>query len=435
MERVVSDTIRGEDAALEGLSINNVIHFWTDGIPYADRERRDEIQTLRRKFLLAFADAKQRDGWVQLLDLRSSEIIGDPAQARELEDGFVTRQVLIREDGRGRLRPLLFQRWLVEVGANRISSRYHDKAAVEAVRRRRETVRVKDGEILDVLERWGNPLYRGVRIELARVRQWLEQFGTPEDQRLMFKLLGRFTLVSMAALEEHLAAIHARVKTVREIEGAETSRRDLAVSAFGGFTKSGSTLARLYRQRNRVLADHVVAPDQVASLVRSESRIKAIVFVDDVIGSGRQAVGAFDEFRLGPTDGYENVQALLADRDVKVYVTATHGLEEGVGHVEKSAERARRDSGLVAEVHVSELVGPPRQAFHSEADIFSSDAERERAQHLATQHGRRLVGVQNELGFGKSQLLLSFHDNCPNNTLPIFWSSREAWKPLFERQS
>lgn len=435
VERVVSDTIKGEDSSLEGLSINNVIHFWTDGIPYADRERRDEIQTLRRKFLLAFADAEQRDGWVQLQDIRSSEMIGDPAQAKELEESFVTRQVLIREGNRGRLRPRLFQRWLVEVGADRISSKYHDKAAVEAVRRRREADRVKDGEILDALERWGSSLYRGGRIELAHVRRWLDQFSTPRDRRLMFRLVERFALVSRAALESHLAAVHERVKTRRFVEEGEVARRDLAVSALGEFSKSGPSVARLYRQRNGVYAGHVVAPERIVPLVEGQSRIRAVVFVDDVIGSGRQAARAFDDFRHAPVEGFETAQAFLADRDVKVYITATHGLENGVNHLQRVSERAKQESGLQVEVHVSQMLESRDQAFDPEAGIFDSDADREHAQHIASQYGRQLVGSQNELGYGRSQLLLSFDDNCPNNTLPIFWSSKGDWKPLFERQA
>lgn len=39
------------------------------------------------------------------------------------------------------------------------------------------------------------------------------------------------------------------------------------------------------------------------------------------------------------------------------------------------------------------------------------------------------------MGYENSQLLIAFSHGAPNNTLPIFWSSKNDWKPLFPRLS
>lgn len=39
------------------------------------------------------------------------------------------------------------------------------------------------------------------------------------------------------------------------------------------------------------------------------------------------------------------------------------------------------------------------------------------------------------LGYGDGQLLLGFHHNIPNNTLPIIWAETDAFEPIFPRHS
>ena len=36
------------------------------------------------------------------------------------------------------------------------------------------------------------------------------------------------------------------------------------------------------------------------------------------------------------------------------------------------------------------------------------------------------------LGYNDCQMLLGFHHNTPNNTLPIFWREKN-WTPIFKR--
>jgi hypothetical protein len=42
-------------------------------------------------------------------------------------------------------------------------------------------------------------------------------------------------------------------------------------------------------------------------------------------------------------------------------------------------------------------------------------------------------GVYHSLGYKDSQALLSFPYNPPNNTVPIIWSTKSNWKPIFPR--
>lgn len=82
------------------------------------------------------------------------------------------------------------------------------------------------------------------------------------------------------------------------------------------------------------------------------------------------------------------------------------------------------------------------KAFHSKASFFGYRKYRE-YRNVAYKYGSLLTNPQNTktgieyfpnaLGFNNSQALVSFQYGTPNNTLPIFWSSTNNWRPLIPR--
>ncbi|MFL0152769.1 hypothetical protein V2632_15995, partial [Tenacibaculum maritimum] len=52
--------------------------------------------------------------------------------------------------------------------------------------------------------------------------------------------------------------------------------------------------------------------------------------------------------------------------------------------------------------------------------------------NIATKHGKKL-NKKEPIGFSNSQSLVSYFHCTPNNTLPIIWSEKKQWNPLFPR--
>lgn len=400
------------------LDLQNMTHFWADGISYSEKAERDEIETQRRMFLVAFADTMRQDNRVTDDLVRKNAYFESEVSLERMIESFKARSILIYSSGSYKLRPRLLEKWLLERGGHQMTTRFNDGDAVRALYQKRERDFVKETEILKVIEKWGT--YKGQRYEVAHVRAWLDQFGDFHEQRLMFKLLQHLRFFDISLVREALRAIQSRVKTQRKIMEGERSRRDIIISAFGGIAKSGPSMARLYAQENRIVREHVVELDKIRGLLEKESRIKALVFVDDIIGSGKQLASAFSEFR-------NELSSFLVDRDVKVYVTAICGLEEGINLLEKEMNRA----DFKTEPYIVEQFSKADQCFSEESEIYDSPKEVEEAQKIALFYGDKVKRGQ-AMGFENSQLLVTFSDNCPNNTLPIFWS-RSNWYPLFER--
>jgi len=71
------------------------------------------------------------------------------------------------------------------------------------------------------------------------------------------------------------------------------------------------------------------------------------------------------------------------------------------------------------------------KVFSDRQSPFGSHATELR--EVAHRYGQKLCRMP--LGYGNAQALLVFPYGCPNNTLPILWSSTANWRPLFPRHS
>jgi hypothetical protein len=217
--------------SLDALQANHVNHFRKDGIRVDDPARRDEIETQRRKFLLGFADARRRSrNGVTRQELNATDVLRNEPAVGELIDSFVSRGVLLEEDGGFRLKPRYFERWLVDHGNQMITSSSIDERAIAALRKADEQAYVRDGELVELCKLWG--LYRGNRIQSPDVRNWLSQFEGNREQRLMFYLLKGVRFYSEPQIPEKMTVIHQRVRRslVHQVSAGERVRRDLLLS-------------------------------------------------------------------------------------------------------------------------------------------------------------------------------------------------------------
>lgn len=80
--------------SIESLDTINVNHFWIDGIWEDKTERLDQIQTQRRKFLIAYAEIKRCKGRVKKQDILASKLLNDVA-IDSLTEGFINRGILL----------------------------------------------------------------------------------------------------------------------------------------------------------------------------------------------------------------------------------------------------------------------------------------------------------------------------------------------------
>ena len=411
--------------AIEELDLNHFNHFWKDGIFVDDPARKDQIETQRRKFLIAFAQIKRKKTSVNRQDFQDLEILKNEVAVEEIIESYKNRGILIEETGHYRLKPKIFEDWLIGVGHAKMTTGFLDENAITKLEQREQDVYVLDKEIVELCQK--RRLYKGSEITTIQVRAWLDQFKDNSQKRLMFSLLQNVKFYNEIESREKIRVLHKEVQkdlaqmgAIRSADG-RTKRDDILLSSFGPPSKSGSYYARLYADENNIFVSNEIRFDKIQEALQGDNPIKAIVFVDDIISSGGSTIESL--YDLNKTCG-----GLIKRNNVKVFISAICGLHIGMCKLRNAIEEVP----FKAEV----IVGDPlTECFSDQSEVFSSTEDQRKAKLIAREYGQKLE-KKHPLGYQNSQLLVVFHDNCPNNTLPILWkesTGKIQWTPLFKR--
>ncbi len=234
------------------------------------------------------------------------------------------------------------------------------------------------------------------------IQSWLLQFDE-EDRSAVVTLLSGFRYYSSKKVSAMAKGLYQSLKACM---GA--TNHNVWFVPVGYVAKSGSIIAYYFRTQNNLPQDRFVAASDLASLVTKED--EKIVFLDDYVGSGHQAIQVWKEA----------VSALPSLAGKRCAYAVLVGFATGL-------ETIRESTGLEA-VALETLTGKARP-FSPEGALFKTESERTAAMRIAQKYGKRLY-PNHPLGYAESQGLLGFFYSTPNNTLPIFWSTQGGWKPL-----
>lgn len=425
---------RAMDARISRLEANLFAHLWQDGVP-APADEREPIYLKRRRALAALARC-QRYGQSATLANIYNHCGGGQLSDGELASllaNFVSRDVLIEQQGEYHFVLPIFGMWAVDVGLSRLANDGLAEELAAISLRLDDEAHVLSEEIVALTDSAAWQPYRGRRVGPEEVRAWLSQRSSSREQRLLFTLLKAVRIVGM---EEILQRLRTAGNVIRETLGVPTRRKlsdrrtDVIVTYIDGEGKSGQRYAADFAEENKIDVKAIISP---ASFRRDyEAFQKAfgtplgIVIIDDIVGTGGSLAGNLRSF-------VEQNADLLAEAKPIIQAFALFGTVEG-------CDRVRAALGDLdypnIDFRVGETLSPQSFAFEGPTGIFATTDDFERAKALVTDIGVTIYRKQ-PLGFGQQGLLLVLPMTVPNNTLPLLHShskgDKPGWRPLFER--
>lgn len=257
-------------------------------------------------------------------------------------------------------------------------------------------------KIEQIVEHWGFTGDSKIQ-KIVDVNSWLQNFDALEISTI-FNLIGRIDLQRDTQINNCLSKI---VDEIKKDFGNNVER--IKIFSIGdNAASSGSQFLYYLRTNLKLGSSHFPS---VPNPFTGNSF--AYIFIDDFIGSGRQATEYYNEH--------------LSKFNIKCFYYSLYGYQKGIDYIKKN-------SGF-QQVFVSEPLNNSNKIFSTESTLKL----KEECKEIAQKWGEKLY-PKHPLGYEDSQSMICFLENCPNNTLPIIWagpkseSTEFSWNPLFERK-
>lgn len=258
------------------------------------------------------------------------------------------------------------------------------------------------------------------KLDPFMIEQWLENFDTKSDKLEMLELLSKFTYYnekeisslltsSFELLKSYLSLIHLNQKIEISDLNEFVKNNCYFVGTWENPSKSGVHLLYDFRVLNKL------PPRIFCNTVKDVPKnAPFVIFLDDIAGSGRQA------------SDFWNLRVIKERKhltNTKFLYLVLVGNEKGIEYIETKTK--------IKVLPVVKL--DDRYKLFSKSSIYFPDKKkRQKVQKICEKYGKRLY-ANNPLGFANSQMLIGFHHNIPDNTLPIIWENKNNWDPIFPR--
>jgi hypothetical protein len=296
------------------------------------------------------------------------------------------------------------------------------------------------------------------RVPWPVVSDWLGNFdgrsGLDEKVEKLHALfvLAQFLYFGSIEIRVLLRALYRDlflIPLIQEVRAANANSRDLTVITagldnelndtrflgVGTPSESGVHLLYYFRQENDMSKDQFLDSAQIFEKVKDSTGkrtdtwrlrypdVSRYVFVDDVCGSGETAVRY--------TDFLQDVQA--KNKDARFFYYALFAAADGLKRVREESIFGA-NSGAVFELDETYKCISKRSRYLS---VVPDGVDADNVRSLIEAYGR-LLWPEHPLGYEDSQLLLGFHHNTPDNTIPMIWmdeanGAQVPWHPAFRR--
>jgi len=269
------------------------------------------------------------------------------------------------------------------------------------------------------------------RVLQQHVNSWLSNFkdNSVIDERLMaLELLNAFIYYNEKEIkylcknvfnEFKQSLIHDMVKTGLSIYESEDNFlrniNEIRFAHVGRPSESGCFILYYFRQENEIPIELFVERwEQI------NNTIKHLVLIDDFLGTGDTIESFLD------SNTFKEIKE--HSPSIKVYYLPLVSLQDGYAYIHTK---------------FPELILLCSQFFSNEYRVFSEKSYlycdetpeiRGLKKEICRQYGDDLETEDWALGFDESQILIGFHHNIPDNTLPIIWSQKNGWNPIFPRK-
>ena len=252
-------------------------------------------------------------------------------------------------------------------------------------------------EIVQQIKKWDG------KISQERIECWLSNFKNKKERLIALKLLDKLEYIEYKNLKSFIKSAYHHL--LRDIN--KDNLKDCDISSIGSLTSGSTHSLKPFQEENKISKNLFKSIEKLEKLDECELK-KTLILIDDFIGSGNTFI-----------KWYGKNKTLLKKYGVVIYVCYV-GLKKGIIHITEKTK---------TEVICAHVLEEDHQVMNG--TLFEDEGKKD-IEELVEKYSS-ITETNFVWGYDDCQLLFSFDDNIPNNSLAILWSNNK-WMPLFERK-
>lgn len=391
-------------------------HFWGDGLTEESDSKKERKTDIRRRILVSYSLSyiQETDNYPSKSDILKNfkypkEYKIEVYEVENTITEFFNRKIFYESVNSIRIKPQIFERWLVSTGKTLMIEGVSDLEAQHREKELELKFALKDEEIKRLSDAY---IFEGKKIAIDEYKRYFKQFGNSIEQRRIFNLIDSVYFISQEEINDFFKNEQRNIffKQVFEVkEGIRTVFREgIEIFSFSKDYEEYLPIIDTFKKMSRIRATKTVK-----NLVDDKDLLKKyipteIIFFEPILDN-------IIEIQPKLLDFLQN--ELIKDKIQVRLISIVISTKVKTGLIRNTS--AFNNFKLVFLHEIEETKIKP---FIDGTELFEKIDE---ANQVYAEVRRFFPNLS------KNTLLVLFEPFCPSKSCPILWCKTSQFTPLF----
>lgn len=391
-------------------------HFWGDGLTEDGDSKKERKTDIRRRILVSFSRAYHLEnnhfpskGEIIKNFKYPTEYKIENYEVENVITEFYNRKIFYDIGNSVRIKPQLFESWLIGPGKTLMIEGVSDLEAQHKEMEMELAFALKDDEIKRLSD---SLIYEGRKTTIEKFKDYFTQFGGSLEQRRIFNLLDSIYYISQAEINDFLRKEQKNIfskKIIELKEGAKTIFREgIEIYTFSKNIDENKSIIDSFKFMSRIRTTKSVKNIKSDKDIWKKNNSTEIIIIEPIIDDFSDIQVELDEFLtkelLGSDIPVKLVVLIITNKAKTALIKATSTFPNFRLIVFKEIEETKIKP-FVQGTELFENTDEVNQVFAAVRKVFPA--------------------------VNKEALLVLMEQVCPSKSCPILWCKTPQFKPLF----
>jgi len=391
-------------------------HYWGDGLTEESDSKKERKADIRRRILVSYSISYRHD--TNHFPSKSeilrnfkypTEYKIEPYEVENTITEFFNRKIFFEYNNSIRIKPQIFENWLITTGKTLIIEGVSDLEAQHREKELELEFALKDEEIKRLSEKY---IFKGQKIQVEEYKKYFKQFGSSIVQRKIFDLIDLIYFISQEEINEFFKNEQRNIffKQIFEVKEnvRKVFREGIEIFSFSKNFEENLPIIDTFKLMSRIRKNKTVKNIFDDKDVLEKNTPTEIIIIEPILDDITTFQPKLIEFLQN-----EYIKEKIQVRLVSLVITT----KAKTAIIKSTAPFNKFKLVFLREIEETKI-----KPFIEGTELFEKTDEANQA-YLEV---RKFFPNMN-----KDTLLVLFEPFCPSKSCPILWCKTSQFTPLF----